>query len=187
MLITKSNPKGLDLRVQNLQNLLHTHVLKAWGLEGTPDLYQCYGRVYRNRKDQGYVAEVYDGSGEYKEVHHDDRLAALSFVGFSENFEDEKGVAHLVFFIDLNKIKTGLTDRPDEQARIDIIKFAQKGYQGFEFETLETGAENVLREYPGTLSNLRINAGADSYKIDMHPYHCFRINLNLLYSIYSTP
>lgn len=185
MVIQKTNPKGIDLVIQNYQGLLHTYLLKKWGLEGDKsNQYECYGRAYRNRKGAGYVAEVYTAGNEYKEVHHDDRLAALSFFGESERIEDGKAEIHLVFFVNLTKIKPAILHRADEEAHNDVIQFALKGYQGFEFISLEQWSENVLREYPGTLSNLQVNAGSDSVKIDLHPYHCFRINLNLLYTTY---
>lgn len=186
MLITKTNPKGIDLVLQQYQTVLHSYLLKKWGLEGTPDQYESYGRAYRNRKANGYVAEIYTQTNEYKEVHHDDRLAALSFFGVSETAQDERTEVHLVFFVNLEKIKPLLTHRGDEEAHIDLIQFALKGYQGFEFVSLEQWSENVLREYPGTLSNLQVNAGEDANRIDMHPYHCFRINLSLQYSTYYT-
>src|SRR5688572_23310877 len=102
MLITKTDPKGIDYYIQRLQTALHDRL--AWGSN-----YHCHGRCYRNRKNDGFVAEVYQGDGEYKDVYFDDSLSAISFFGISGAIEKE-GVmntvdVHLVFFVDLSKLK----------------------------------------------------------------------------------
>ena len=66
MLIVQDVPKGIDIAVKKLQTMIHTKLLALWGLDTTA--YECYGRCYRNKKGNGYIAEVYTGNNEYKEV-----------------------------------------------------------------------------------------------------------------------
>src|SRR5690349_22076742 len=102
MLITKTNPVGIDVAIQNLQMYLHKKLVTAWSLTGDADpLYECYGRIDRNKKDTGYIAEVYIGNNEYKEVYWNDGLKAISWFGITGKTQfdvQNKTDVHLVFF-----------------------------------------------------------------------------------------
>jgi hypothetical protein len=179
MLITKTNPVGIDVAIQNLQTHLHKQLVVKWGLTGANDpLYECYGRVDRNKKDAGYVAEMYIGNNEYKEVYWNDTLKAISWFGISgkTTFDVQNKVdAHLVFFVDLGKLKPSIDHRADEEVRNEIQKLFGNSLLGFSFDSIELWIDNVLREYPGSRRDERLKA------VDMHPVHCFRINLKLFY------
>lgn len=179
MLITKTNPVGIDVAIQNLQTHLHKQLVSKWGLVDENDpLYQCYGRVYRNKKDAGYIAEVYAGNNEYKEVYWDDSLKAISWFGTGNKttFDiNNKVDVHLVFFVNVAKLKPSVVHRADEEVRNEIQQLFGKSLHGFSFESIELWLENVLREYPGSRRDERLKA------VDMQPVHCFRINLSLLY------
>lgn len=179
MLITKVNPVGIDIAIQNLQTHLHKQLVVKWGLTGNDDpLYECYGRCYRNKKDSGYIAEVYAGNNEYKEVYWNDELKAISFFGTSSKttFDIQNKVdVHLVFFVNLKKLKDAVAHRADEEIRNEIQQLFGNTLYGFSFENMELWLENVLREYPGSRRDNRLIA------VDMQPVHCFRINLTLLY------
>ncbi len=176
MLITKTNPVGIDWYIQQLQTRLHTELLKTWGVDVK---YTCYGRCYRNKKDDGYIAEVYTGGNEYKEVYHDDGISAISFFGISDkitNDVENKARVHLVFFVNLWKLKPTITHRADEEVRQDVFKAIGAQSFGFSFESVDLWLENVLKEYPGSRREQRLKA------VDMHPVHCFRFNFKLLYN-----
>lgn len=177
MLITKTKPVGLDAAVQQLQTFLHSQLVKTWKL--TDDsVYQCHGLIYRNKKDSGYIAEAYIGNNEYKEVYWDDALSAISWFGRSDKTVFDKQTTtnvHLVFFVNLEKLKPTIQHRADEEIRNDIQKLFAYSLFGFSFESVELWIDNVLKEYPGSRRDDRLKA------VDMHPIHCFRINLKCFY------
>jgi hypothetical protein len=180
MLITKTNPVGVDYHIQALQTRMHDQLVAEWQLSDST-VYQCYGRCDRNRKDSGYVAEVFSGGTDYREVYWNDNLTALSFFGLSGVVK--KGVlseadVHLVFFANLTRLAlkdsegNTITHRADEELRIQVERIVGKYSNGFTYLSTELWLENVLREYPGSRDQLK----------DMHPIHCFRINLKLSYN-----
>jgi hypothetical protein len=182
MLITKTNPVGIDVAIQNLQTHLHKQLVTKWGLAGEDDpAYECYGRVYRNKKDAGYIAEVYTGGlggVDYKEVYWNDNLTAISWFGTGSKTTFDlknKTDVHLVFFVNVAKLKPSVAHRADEEARNEIQQIFGNTLHGFSYESMELWLENVLREYPGSRRDNRLIA------VDMQPVHCFRINLTLLY------
>lgn len=180
MLISKTSPAGIDYKLQELQTLLHDSLLTKWGINTSA--YKCYGRCYRNKTDKGYIAENYEGSGEYKEVYWDDSLAAISFFGTGVKTKYDAYEAtdvHLVFFVNLATLKSSITHRADEEVKADVIDLIKPATYGFEYIGFETGLDNVLREYPGSRRDERLTIA------DMHPVHCFRINMTTLYDINS--
>lgn len=185
MLITKVNPVGIDAVIQKLQKHLHDRLIQLWDLTGNEDKYVSYGRCYRNRKADGYIAEVYVGGNEYRDAYFDDKLFASSFFGTGSKESHNTGETvdiHLVFFVNLKKLKPLIAHRADEEVRKDVQNLIGKNLFGCEYVSTELWLENCLREYPGTLRNLQLNRGDGSEKFDMHPQHCFRINLQCRYS-----
>lgn len=183
MLTVIDAPVGVDIPIRKLQEKLHRELMVKWGLDPNDSiqnaLYECYGRVYRNRKENGYVAELYNGSNEYKDVYWNDNLNAISFFGLGSSVKhnlQEKVDVHLVFFVNLAKLKPTLTNRADEEVRIDVLEVIGKFNFGFTYTGFDLGIENVLREYPGTYRDQRLK------NVDMHPVHCFRLNLSLTYN-----
>lgn len=178
MLITKTKPAGVDVPIQKVQEFLHTRLLALWGISS--DVYRAYGRCYRNKQDFGYIAENYEGKDEYKEVYWDDNLTVISFFGIGSSVKHDKIKesvdVHLVFFLDLKKVKPSILHRADEEVHTDLLKLLGEGREGMTYTGLDTGVDNVLREYPGSRRDKRLIAA------DMHPAHCFRLNFTLLYS-----
>lgn len=180
MLLTKTNPVGIDIPLQRFQTYLHGRLVSKWAI-ADDTVYRCYGRAYRNQTTDGYIAENYEGSSKYKEVYWDSSLTAISFFGVTPKSTFDTGNesvdVHLVFFVNLETLKPAITHRADEEVRKDIINvIAEKSY-GLVFQGIDTGIENVLREYPGSRRNDRLKF------VDMHPVHCFRLNFKLNYNI----
>lgn len=182
MLIQKNSPEGIDWYIQKLQTAIHSQLLTSWGLSA--DQYQSYARCYRNRRNNGYVAEVYDSGKEYKEVYWNDTLSAMSFFGIGQQIQrgiKSEADIHLVFFVDLSKLSlttplgAAVDGRGDEEARNDVLGLIGRSSNGFTVTSVDLGIENVLREYPGSIRDERLR------NIDMHPIHCFRINTKLLF------
>ena len=109
MNVTKSNPAGINWYVQKLQTKLHDTLINTshWNLSDTSQ-YKAYGLCYRNKTDDGYVAENYEADGEYRDVYWDDSLTAVSFFGLTNNIKNGEADIHLVFFANLQKLS--LTD-----------------------------------------------------------------------------
>lgn len=183
MLTVVANPVGIDVPVRKLQEKLHRELMVKWGLDPNDSvqnaLYECYGRCYRNRKQNGYVAELYNGDNQYKDVYWNDELNAISFFGIGSSVKNgilEKADVHLLFFVNLAKLKPSLTNRADEEVRLNVLNTVEKFNFGFTYTGLDLGIENVLREYPGSYRDTRLR------NIDMHPVHCFRLNFSLSYN-----
>lgn len=186
MLIARTNPVGIDFYIQKLQTKLHTVLIGSTGFNlGDPDQYKCYGRCYRNKTDDGYIAENFEGANQYKEVYWDSSLTAISFFGITNNVKvgiSNEADVHLVFFADLNKLALKDADgntiahRADEELRTMVQSIIGKYAYGFTYVSTELWIENVLREYPGSRRENRLKF------VDMHPVHCFRINLKLIYN-----
>jgi hypothetical protein len=165
MLITKEHPAGIDYYIQKIQSTLYAAL--NW------ENYNCYGRCYRNKHQNGYIAEVYTSANNYKEVYWDDKLSAISFFGLSDKINANEANVHLVFFVNLAKLMPGVTHRADEEVRLNAIG---RNNHGFIFKSIDLWVENVLKEYPSSRRDDRLKA------VDMHPIHCFRLNFSLLYN-----
>lgn len=183
--IIKTNPVGVDWYIQQLQVKMYNDLVDANHLNLTDATkYEAYGRCYRNKRDTGYVAEVFNSSKEYKDVYWNDSLTAISFFGIGniikKNLRSETTV-HFVMFADLVKLalkdssNSTIAHRADEELRQMVTGIIGKHLLGFTFVSVELGIENVLREYPGSFRDERLK------HVDMHPVHCFRLNLNLSY------
>ena len=178
MLIQKDNPVGIDALIQDMQKQMHDQLLLKWSLN--TDVYNAYGRCYRNKTNDGYIAENYTGNNEYKEVFWDDNLSVISFYGTDGKADYAQGQTinvHQVFFINIKKVKPSITHRGDEEVKADIISVVKAGPYGLSITGFEQFTENVLREYPGSRRERRLAA------VDMHPLMCFRLNFKLLYDI----
>lgn len=175
MLVVKDNPVGADWHIQKVQAAMYAKLAAKWNTA----LYNAYGRCYRNKNDGGYIAEVYIGNNEYKEVYWDDSLAAISFFGINNiknSGTNNTADVHLVFFVDLAKLKPDITHRADEEVRQDVHQAVGKNSFGLTFQSVDLWIENVLKEYPGSRRDDRLKA------VDMHPVHCFRFNYTLTYN-----
>jgi len=174
MLNLKDTPVGIDWHIQKAQQKLHTYLTAKWAIADKD--YECYGRAYRNKEKSGYIAEVYDANGEYKEVYWDDKLKAISFFGVGENIAystQSTANVHLVFFVNLKKLKPSITHRADEEIRQDVFNAFGKSSYGLVFQSFDLWLDNVLREYPGSRRDERLKY------VDMHPVHCFRLNYKI--------
>lgn len=173
-LIARDTPKGIDYHINKLQSWIYTQLLTVWGNVQ----YESHPRCYRNRKKDGFIAELYKGSNEYKEVYWDDKFAAMSFFGIGDSIKVGVGHqvdVHLVFFVNLKKVKTNAAYRADNEVRTDVVNIINQSGFGFKLNSVELSLENVLREYPGSFREKRLE------KVDMHPLHCFRLNFSLQY------
>lgn len=176
MIATKTKTVGVDIPIQALQNFLYVQLLRIWNIAAAD--YNSYGRVYRNQTEEdGYSPEVYNGAGEYTDTFFNDKVKVLSFFSVSESQRYNGGlggVVSLIFCVtDIGALKPGIAWRADEEVRMDVEILVHDPARGFTLDSVETGIDNVFREYSGWKKKKGIEF------MDMHPFHCFRINLNL--------
>lgn len=180
MLITLQDPKGLDAQIQLLQQEIGSELGRRFaGVASDEELVIC-PRVYRNQAPApgtGYIAELYLGAAEYKEVFWDDAKKLIVF--FSEGAkmqhgtEDETDVA-LICFANVAALYPTIEHRADYEIRRDFQRlFEGVRIFGFRLLSVEIGLQNVLREYPGSRRDGRLAA------VDMGSVHAFRLNLSL--------
>jgi hypothetical protein len=179
MVIAKNAPVGIDWYIQKLQTVLHDELVAKWNNIQSSD-YVSYARCYRNKTDDGYIAEHFVAPGSNKEVYYDSAIAVSSFFGLTSNITRKGPSAsvdvHLVFFADLKKIKPDIDHRADEEVRQDVASVIGPSRFDFTLESIEIGIENSLREYPGSRRDDRLKY------VDMDNVHCFRINLKLIFN-----
>lgn len=177
---TKAKPAGVDINIQAYQKYLYAQLNRVWGT-GDGD-FDAYGRVYRNQTADGYAPEAYDGNGEYKETFFDDikNKKGLFFFSVGEKQEYNGGLltpVSIIFEVNIPLLKPGYTWRADEEVRQDVENLVHAPRYGFMFKGLETGIDNVFREFSGWRKENGIKYD------DEHPWHCFRLNFTSLYTI----
>jgi hypothetical protein len=134
-----------------------------------------------NLREGRYVPEVYVSGNEYREVLFDDTKAVQTFFGVGET-EGYNGAmnaqVYLVFMVNIASLKPTLAHRGDEEVRVDAEKVCVSNPYGFKLTGVVTGIDKVFQEY-------QIYAGANMTRCDMHPFHCFRLNFNMNFSIFN--
>lgn len=180
--ITKIAPVGVDIQIQNLQTFLFGKLCGTWNIDATQ--WNSYGRAYRNQTADGYTPEAYiggtNGSTDYKEVMFDDSVSVTSFFYLHE-VTKRSGVAQVapvsvIFTVNVPKLKPMIAHRADEEIRVDVEKLLTTSKFGFELTGWQLGIDNVFREFSGWKKTIGIKFR------DQHPLHCFRIDMNLLYT-----
>lgn len=178
MLISRTNPVGIDKPISSLQSKMYDALIQKWS-----GPYTCTPRCYRNQSAANdYIAEIFTGR-DYKEGYFDDTVAAKSFFGINgENQVAEDSVetanVHLVFFVNLNSIKPPGTERRDQEAILDVQEFLETvgRNQGFLLQKVGTGLSYCLKEYPGSRQSEGLKFR------DQHPRFCFRFDMAVYYS-----
>jgi hypothetical protein len=174
MLHTKNEPKGIDLYIERLQTDLYNRLETIWGEDV---IHNSFGRCKRNSVKGKYYAEVYQSGGEYTDVLWDDNVDAVSFFGIDTEIRNQTQRAvgvHLVVFCNLKSIKPNSDDDGGEEIKIDYLNIIGKVLFGFHLKSFQFGIENVLKEYKGSIEQVR--------NIDNHPVHAFRMNFSLSYN-----
>ena len=175
---TKAKPAGIDILIQAYQNFLYAQLNKVWGTGDTT--FDSFGRVYRNQTSDGYAPEAYDGNNEYKETFFDDTKYGTSFFGVGEKQNYNGGLTipvFIIYMVNIEKLKPSIQWRGDEEVRQDVERICHAPKLGFVFKEVETGIDTVFRDYSGWKTREGIKFR------DQHPWHCFRLNFNLLYPI----
>lgn len=185
MIKLKTSPAGPDAPIQSMQQFLYDQLRAIWGIREAD--YASYGRAYRNQTEDGYAPEVFTGVGndrdqpDYTDAFFSDEVKVSSFFGLGESEKYSAGgviaPVSLIFQVNVPALKPAILHRGDEEIRLDVQRLMQGRRFGFTLMGWETGIDNVFREYSGWKKK-------DGIKFrDEHPWHCFRLNFQLLYSI----
>lgn len=160
----KTNPVGIDKRIDRIQHLLFN------GLDWTN--YDSYHRVYLNETGDEKAFEFYLSENEYKDVLYDDRKSATSFFTTKEN-SNKNGTwsneISIIFQLNLAELYPLIGHRADEEAHRDVINVLEKN--GFDITSKEVGIRNVYSD---------MGYGKGKFE-DLEPFHVFKININLEY------
>jgi len=180
------NVKGIDINIQQFQGFVYLSLLAEWGLSLS---WNCYDRAYKNQLKDGVIPEVYIGnsgsvavSKDYQEVLINDSVAIQSFFILGDQVKitgkTATGQVSLIMMVDISKVKPTNSNRADEEIRNDVTRLCMTERYGFKISGIGTGIDQVFKEFSGWRKKQGI-AGRD-----MYPFHCFRIDFDVAYSIY---
>jgi hypothetical protein len=180
VLVVKDKPVGVDIPVQGFQKFLYPKLKALWNLSDSE--MDGYGRCYRNKVDKGYIPQLFDGGTVYKDVFFDDTNSSALF--FFDLEDVRQGTAatsstkvDMIFMVNVQKIKPGLSYRGDEEIRVDVERLCLVPRFNMKMVAMCTGFKNVFSRFDGVLT-------ADQVTFrDLHPLHVFKISFELIYSI----
>lgn len=172
--LTKDTTKGIDSVIHSIQMSVY-ELNEKWGIELTG-----YPRCYIIQKEKGIkVIEAYMENGEYSGsliYAEGDKFFFLS----GESFDRVSGdyyttTIELYFMLNLNKIYPNINHRADEEVRIDVVNVLNM-IPNISIIKVESNLDKVFSRF-----NNRISQSFEhEYKDDMHPYHYFKILIDVL-------
>lgn len=179
MIIAKENPVELDVIVAKIQLAIHKAFDKKWSI--TPDEKGgiiCYPRCYQTiRKNHKYI-EYFDSSEnidyniDYVDIVDSDenRMIILNddyeIVNETNNQLYKSTYLDVIFLVDLTKTHPNIKHRADEEIRAEVTSVLEKIPNVRLFKT--------VRKLNKIFGDIKYNP-----KIDIHPYHCFKVVLHI--------
>ena len=150
--ITKLNPIGIDVHIQNIQNSVYNEFNTSFG-----NNWNSYGRVYRNYDDNGtYEPRPHSGNGEYVlDNFFDDKVSITSFFDIGEkikyNEENCNPTAKVVFYMFISNLPAIFAgfDRNDESVMQQITSFMQLQFC-FVLVSKRIGINTIMKDWVGT-------------------------------------
>lgn len=169
-----NNPTGIDKEIQRIQNYLYDGLVDDWGN------IDAFGRAYKNRKQLGFIPEVYKGKNEYLNAYYDDAQNEKGLLFFLENHDHQstdgfmfKTRVKICFMLNLEKIGYDSDERADLIVQEKVVGILHKRpINNFTITGLEKTVRNVFYGYTYTDVEL---------ETDMHPLHTFAIIGDLEY------
>lgn len=173
MNLLKTNPIGIDAIIHELQKSMYT-LATFWGIE-----MDGYPRCYILNKESGQTVEAFIGDKEYSKPLSFAEGNKFFFVApndieyvspkyFKTNIE-------LYFILNTTDIKPNILHRADEEVRNDVINLIEKN--------TSVKIVRILWQIDKVFNRFR-NKQSRSYDYDtatdLHPYHAFKIELELL-------
>lgn len=165
-----SNSIGLDAVISRIQTDLYGELTSRWSN------IDMYGRAYRNKTKEGEKLEFYTGSGEFRDVYYNDRVNGTVFFLDDESHTTQD---EMVFQTDVKVIAMlnledllGNDIRKDAQVQRDLVEALRKiNDENFTISGISKGVDAVFA-----------GESREGLKyLDMHPKHCFSVNVTLTY------
>lgn len=166
MIYTKTNPVGIDVPIQRMQQYLYDNIVSDYDCD-----VNAYGRVLVDN-DKGSIKPIaFLGNTEYIEVLTDDKIKGLHFF-FVENEESNvlKGSClssndvDIIFIVnDIVKLKGSIEHYADEEIKDDALRYVSKF---FNIDSVTKG-EKALEGFD--VSQLSF----------MFPYYVFKIKVEI--------
>lgn len=159
---------GLDAEISRIQNDLY-NVLPWSNVD-------MYGRAYRNKTVDDEKLEWYIGSGEYKDVYFNDAVNGTIFFLDEENHTTSDEMVfqtdvQIIAMLDLESLFENST-RKDAEAQRDLVEALRKvSFERYEITGISKGVDAVFSGE--SRKQLRY--------MDIHPKHCFSVNVKLTY------
>ncbi len=169
---TKTNPIGLDAKIQSLQTRLFSQLNTLWGLT-SPNELDAYGRCYVIEKDGEKTVRFFKTPSEYQIVSVPEMNKFFFLSRAIQKKTDTlryETTIEAIFLLDVVSLKPDVTHRADIEVQADVELILNQIDNIF-VESIETGFENVLRGIKYEQSS------------DMQPYHAFKFNLNVVYNM----
>jgi len=169
---TKTNPIGLDAKIQRLQTSLFSQLNTLWNLTNGAEL-DAYGRCYVIEQDSEKTVRFFKTPKEYQTVSVAERN---KFFFLNRNIAKKvdtlnyETTLELIFIVDVVKLKPQIDHRADIEVQADVELILNQ-FDNVWVESLEVGYENALRGIKYIQAD------------DMQPYYVFKYNLNVLYNM----
>ncbi|NQV77088.1 MAG: hypothetical protein HQ490_01885 [Lutibacter sp.] len=167
MIYLKSNPKGIDIQIQRIQQYLYDKLSSEYSCE----IY-AYSRAYKDNENGSIKPLAYVSSGSYKELLTDNNIKGLHYF-FIEDDEAEilsdsclsTNDVDIIFFVnDITKVRGDITHYADEEIKETVKDYIYK--LGFKPQSVTKGGKAL--------------EGFDISKIKfIHPFNVFKIKITI--------
>ncbi len=170
----KTSAIGIDAVIKRIQTILYDTLIVDW-----VDNIDGYGRIYKNQQDDSFIPEFYVGNGQYKDTYYDDEKACtFCFIEEDEHSSTDELVfiapVKCVFMVNLEKIFPLDVERSDTEAQRDVtVILRDSSNEQYQLQSIQKGIENVFSGFE--VEQIKFS--------NIHPYHCFSINVDLSYYI----
>jgi len=162
----KTNPVGIDKKIQKLQTKLYSSL-------GFSD-FEGYGRVYVDTQKDSIKPIFFVSGNDYKEVLLNDSINGKFFFVEDDETDSEMTMSttkvDVIFLVNLSKLYPDIPYRADEEFRQQVYRVLKKSRYFF-------------------LSDIKITKGIDALKgfktnlIDMQPYHFVKFSGEISYQL----
>lgn len=162
MIYTKTNPVGIDKKIQRLQEYLYTKLVSLYNVN-----YESFGRVEIVKKNNQELPAFFTSGKDYKEVLPNDKTPLNSFFLVTDTLIGDRYQAEvdLYYFCNLATIKPLITHRADAEVERELSYYIEKNNYGIKITGMEKGAQVY-------------EAWNIDKPIDMHPFHSFKFSLS---------
>lgn len=176
MIHTFDNPTGLNAVVYRMQKMLH-ELKKTWSDPNAEEADQVQFDVYpllyiKTDKQKNRTMEHFTGGIDYESKNWAEQnkcwfIEPLPATDVAGTIDYKKTTLDIYFTADLSEVKKNITDhRADVEVRADVGAIIDKMY-------FVRNARNVT-EIENVYKGFKHNIGDD-----MHPWHCFKISVDV--------